>query len=497
MCDDDKVKIYFWPNGEKKEKIFFFDVPKNIPNLLRLKEIITYKDNSAKVDQLRLFKSDGIEMDDSDTDTLFNNQIIFYSRNGESFSSSNQYSIYEFIKWIKSGGFGEVYLAKNCITKQLYAIKRVSLARFTTEDLYNISREKVYMENFRNKYIVQFHGSFSYNDAYYIIMDYAKGGELGKYVVANGPLKENEAKRIFLQIHEGVSYMHSQNTIHRDLKPNNILFLDEEHKNIVIIDFGICGFSNGNDKEIIKAGTTDYLPPEIASGKQFQSSPKVDVWALGVILYYMLFKELPFKGKGDKEIISNILNNNPDLNLNGIGEKLTGRCLTCLKKMLDKNPSKRCSMDDQCFLDWFNGDETSDEQDKEVRDDILHPKDIFRTYTTSPLKSSGKKKRMHKSEWSSKNIVPGHNYEASPFDFAKGLRGGGGSPNSSRKRTNMDNSISSSHKHYAMSPKNHHSSNYKEEFSLNLVPTSSPKKNNINKAKTIKSARNSSIVKKK
>ena len=68
-------------------------------------------------------------------------------------------------------------------------------------------------------------------------MDYAKGNELSNYIQDKGLLSENETKRIFKQIHEAVTYMHNRSVIHRDLKPNNILFLDEERQKIVVIRY--------------------------------------------------------------------------------------------------------------------------------------------------------------------------------------------------------------------------------------------------------------------
>ena len=94
-------------------------------------------------------------------------------------------------------------------------------------------------------------------------MEYAKGGELTTFLKNKVMLSENEAKRIFKQIHDAVRYIHSKNVIHRDLNPNNILFLDENHDNIVIIDFGISGSYTGNVKEKINAGTVKFVPPEV------------------------------------------------------------------------------------------------------------------------------------------------------------------------------------------------------------------------------------------
>jgi serine/threonine protein kinase len=65
-------------------------------------------------------------------------------------------------------------------------------------------------------------------------MECAKGGELSTYLEKVHLLSEWEARRIFKQLHEAVKYIHSKNVVHRDLKPNNILFLDENRENLVV-----------------------------------------------------------------------------------------------------------------------------------------------------------------------------------------------------------------------------------------------------------------------
>lgn len=95
-------------------------------------------------------------------------------------------------------------------------------------------REALYLESFKHKNIVKFYHSFIYENSFYTVMDLAKGGELSKYINDQKCLSERTAKRLFKQIHHAVLYIHSKNVIHRDLKPNNILFLDENNENLVV-----------------------------------------------------------------------------------------------------------------------------------------------------------------------------------------------------------------------------------------------------------------------
>lgn len=354
MEKKEKVKVVIWPNGKKKDAIFTTHINKaSITSLRRLKDYLIYKNylkQTAQLDKIKFYSMKGIELEDSDIAYFADYDIVFLIENNTPFCLSNQSNQYEYIKSIKSGGYGHVYLAKHAITGKEYAVKRVGIERYSTDELYSISRENVYLNSFSHKNIIKSYLSFSDEQYVYIIMDYAEGGELTQYIKDNGPLSEEETKRIFTQIYEAVSYIHSKNTIHRDLKTNNILFLDKEYKHIVLIDFGICGFSNGNDQEMIRAGTTAYLPPEIAIGRAFESSPKVDVWSLGVIMYYMLYKELPFMGKNDEEIIQNISTKSIKLT----DKKLSVNCRVLLSKMLEKNPKMRIEMNDSAFENWFD-----------------------------------------------------------------------------------------------------------------------------------------------
>jgi serine/threonine protein kinase len=297
-------KIIFWINGKDEESTFEIKISEDINTIKRLKDIIFYEKKISKslYEKIKIYNHKGMEIDDFDVIDLSNNQILYLSLDGSKFNELNYVYEYKVIKEIKSGGYAEVLLGKHVITGELVSIKKQLLENFTTEELYNISREFVYLSNLIHKNIIKMYSSYTYNNCLYNIMAYAEGGELSQLIFNNEKIPEERIKFIFKQIHEGVKFIHSKNVIHRDLKPNNILFLDKEKNHVVIIDFGISGIANGKSREIIKAGTIKYVPPELSSGEHFQSSPKIDIWALGIILYLMNFKIFPFDGTDDEVI---------------------------------------------------------------------------------------------------------------------------------------------------------------------------------------------------
>ena len=369
MIDEDNqkdIELLIWMNGKTKEYSFRYKI-ENISHISltsnRLKFLLSKYifDNSKLFDLLNLppnaeliqhlYTKNEVELEDFDIPHLKNNDILLFSFDTYSvYKSSNNYYQYEFIKWIKSGGFGKVFLAKEVSSNKEYAIKEISVKNFSNEDLYNISREYMILKEMSHKNIINFHTFFTYDNKFYTVMDYAKGGELSNLLEEKKKLSEEESKFIFKQIYNAVCYIHGKNIIHRDLKPNNILFLDKERTHIVIIDFGISGFANGNQREKIMAGTVKFIPPEMLSGKEFSSSPHLDMWALGVILYRMVEGCYPFEGKSYKETINNIFKSKLEFNPK---IKISSPLRQLLEGLLEKNYRFRIDSNSKLFNNWF------------------------------------------------------------------------------------------------------------------------------------------------
>lgn len=114
--DSTLISIVLWPNGQKRDKSFNMNITKTaLTSLKRLKEVICTQLQSPSVDKISLYKPNGIPFDDADLENIHQDSIVFFAENGAPFSTSNQYNIYTFVKQLKSGGYGKVFLAVSAI----------------------------------------------------------------------------------------------------------------------------------------------------------------------------------------------------------------------------------------------------------------------------------------------------------------------------------------------------------------------------------------------
>lgn len=118
-------------------------------------------------------------------------------------------------------------------------------------------------------------------------------------------LAEEEARRIFCKMVRGVAHLHEDGIAHRDIKPDNVLVhFDEDGEMVVkIIDFG---FATLNSVADLHCGTPNFMAPELLERTGKYSTLPVDVWALGVTLFYLCEGRYPFKGYDEKDLFRSI-----------------------------------------------------------------------------------------------------------------------------------------------------------------------------------------------
>lgn len=184
-------------------------------------------------------------------------------------------------------------------------------------------------------------------------MENVSGGSLHSLLKSkpNRQLKDSEAKHLFGQIAAAIKYCHSKNITHRDIKLENVLL--DETKNIVkLIDFGFSTWIPNDKKIKIFWGTPSYMAPEIVSKQEFWGPP-ADIWALGVLLYTLLWGKFPFKGKSDAELYSKI--NNWQLE---IPEHVSYAARWLIEKCLTVNPNSRITASEICKDPWLTDKDT-------------------------------------------------------------------------------------------------------------------------------------------
>ena len=208
---------------------------------------------------------------------------------------------YQIIKSIGEGGMANVYLAYDTILDRNVAVKvlRGDLAN-DEKFVRRFQREALSAGSLSNPNIVEVYDVGEDNGEYYIVMEYVEGKHLKALLKKRGKLTVPEVIDIALQITNGLSVAHDSYIIHRDIKPQNILIL--ENGLIKITDFGIAVAMNATQLTQTNSvmGSVHYLPPEQASGKG--ATLQSDIYSIGILMYELLTGKLPFRGDNAVEI---------------------------------------------------------------------------------------------------------------------------------------------------------------------------------------------------
>ncbi|CDW89815.1 camk family protein kinase [Stylonychia lemnae] len=243
---------------------------------------------------------------------------------------------YQFEANIDSGAFGSVQKVKNTQDGKFYAMKVQNIKNLMTSEPNNYSNEMVRIfreiDTFRLSHpnITQFKESyFTYEDEFAIITELAESNL--KTFRENTMLNNAQIAGIMIQILKGTIHLHNQNIMHRDLSPDNILVF-ENGKKFKICDFGMAQLLSSSNSIV---GKPFFMAPEIGLGEEFSYNTQVDIWSLGVILYYLCTKKYQYQAK----TIAQIKKQDQTKHILLEGEQKVFELL--LNKMLQHNPAQR------------------------------------------------------------------------------------------------------------------------------------------------------------
>ncbi|KAE9527726.1 hypothetical protein AGLY_012799 [Aphis glycines] len=210
---------------------------------------------------------------------------------------------YEMLDELGKGRYGVVYKVKERETNKYYAAKFVRCIKSTDKE--KAQEEVDIMNCLRHPKLLQLDAAFDKPREVVLVTEYISGGELFERVVADDfTLTEKDCILFMRQICEGVDYMHKQNVVHLDLKPENIMCQSRTSHYIKLIDFGLAQKIIPGQPMRVLFGTPEFIPPEIIGYEPigFES----DMWSVGVICYVLLSGLSPFMGDNDSETFTNI-----------------------------------------------------------------------------------------------------------------------------------------------------------------------------------------------
>ncbi len=208
---------------------------------------------------------------------------------------------YAIIRTLGEGGMANVYLAYDTILDRNVAVK-VLRGDLANDDKFvrRFQREALSASSLNHPNIVEMYDVGEDDGQYYIVMEYVEGKTLKQLLKKRGSLTITEVIDIMSQITDGMAHAHDSYIIHRDIKPQNIMIL--ENGLIKITDFGIAMAMNSTQLTQTNSvmGSVHYLPPEQANGKG--STLRSDIYSMGILMYELLTGGVPYKGDNAVEI---------------------------------------------------------------------------------------------------------------------------------------------------------------------------------------------------
>ena len=246
---------------------------------------------------------------------------------------------YEIIKLIGEGGMANVYLAFDPILKRNVAVK-ILRGDLSNDEKFvkRFKREAISASSLAHPNIVEIYDVGEENGNYFIVMEYVDGVTLKTLIKKRGKMILAEALDITKQVASGLECAHASYIIHRDIKPQNIMVLDDGL--VKITDFGIAVASNSESLTQTNSvmGSVHYLPPEQANGTG--STIRSDIYSLGIMMFEMLTGKVPFKGETAVEIaIKQLKEPLPSLSMNR--DDIPQSVENIILKACAKNPENR------------------------------------------------------------------------------------------------------------------------------------------------------------
>jgi len=253
-----------------------------------------------------------------------------------------QFGRYKILELIEKGGMGTVYKGLDPALDRLVVLKTIRLDFAVSDGEISELKERLLREakaagRLSHPNIVTIYDVGEQQGLQYIAMEYLSGYTLESFIKKEKELNYRIVAKIIMQICAALNYAHQKGIVHRDIKPGNIMLLEDFV--VKVMDFGIARLQTSSmTQSNVTLGTPHYVSPEQLEGKP--ADKRSDIFSLGVLIYEFLTREKPFKGESISSLMYNILSTTPPLP-SAVNEKTPSVFDRIVSKAMAKNPEER------------------------------------------------------------------------------------------------------------------------------------------------------------
>ncbi|ETV76553.1 CAMK/CDPK protein kinase, variant 1 [Aphanomyces astaci] len=258
---------------------------------------------------------------------------------------------FDFHEVIGQGSFGSVMKATNKKTNKPWAVKVVELNNEL--DKKALLNEIGIVKRLQHPNIVRVIASYEDSKRMYMVMQLLPGAELFTHLHVRGRhFTEVEVRKLILCLLRAISYLHSNQITHRDLKLENLLLENEtQPTSLKLIDFGLSKFVKKGERMQQSLGTIDYVAPEVLDGDY---NEKCDLWSVGVICYELVTRVSPFHGDTNDDTMNKIFDGlKPSFFHGDVWQTVSPDCINFIKSLIQEDPAERLSAEQALNHRWI------------------------------------------------------------------------------------------------------------------------------------------------
>jgi len=252
---------------------------------------------------------------------------------------------YRFQEQIGAGSTSEVYKVINDGLEGVFCCKVVSKKKFVDQlSIEHFRSELVTLEQTNHPNIVGLIDLFQDSLNFYIITEYCEGGSLDKFIISQGKIEEGLARKVFLQVLEGLNHLHTKGISHRDIKAENVFICDN-----FTIKLGDFGFASGRD-DLLKTycGTLTYCSPEVMNRIPYDGK-KADMWSCGILLYTMVTGRFPWTVRNQAAICEQVKSG-----YIGTPSGVSTECIELIHMLTQLSPDNRPTCSEAIRHKWLH-----------------------------------------------------------------------------------------------------------------------------------------------